>query len=596
MGIVAEDIARVREATDFVAVASEHIALKRVGRQWVGLCPFHAEKSPSFGISAEQGLYYCFGCGAGGDAIRFVQELEHLEFADAVERLAAKVGIQLRYDTAAVSQDRRRRTRLVEVMARAVDWYHDRLLSGSDAAAARSYLRSRGYDGEVVRNYRIGWAPEGWDTLARALDVPDDVLRDTGLGRLNSIGRQQDEFRGRVLFPIFDVRGDPVGFGGRALPGGRPPKYRNSPETPLYAKSRLLYGLNWAKAQVVTSGEVIVCEGYTDVIGMRQAGLDRAVATCGTSLTEDHVRALKNFARRIVLAFDADAAGQAAAARFYEWESSFEVDIAVADLPPGSDPGDLGSSDPDRLRAGVEGARPFLGFRIDRALASADLRSAEGRARAAQVAVDAIREHPNELVRDQYLMEVADLVKIEADRLRPILARPAAPRRAASPAERSGPAGEPARRVARKPPSAGPELEALRVAVHHPGAVAESLHESLFADPIILAAYEELCRADTLHDAVAAADDEVAALLQRIAVEPVDLELADDVMALLAKAAAKRAVLALTAESRGAQDPLRYNDDIAWLKLTLEELGDPSTAVEATGRLVRWLIGRAEPS
>src|SRR5437588_2094459 len=421
MGILAEDIARVREATDFVHLAGEHIALKRVGQRYTGLCPFHAEKTPSFSINPIEKLFYCFGCQAKGDVITFVREIEHLEFAEAVERLAAKVGVQVRYDRAAVSQDRQRRDRLVEVMKKAVDWYHERLLSGDDAAPARSYLRSRGYDGDVVRTFRLGWAPDDWDALARALRLPDDVLRDTGLGFVNRRQRQQDSFRARVMFPIFDTRGDPVAFSGRALPGTDGPKYKNSAESPLYSKSKVLYGLNWAKADVVAAAEVIVCEGSTDVIGFFLAGMPRAVAGWGTALTEDQVRTLKNFARRLVLAYDADTAGQAAAERLYEWEKRYEVDIAVADLPPGSDPADLARSEPDRLRAAIAEARPFLAFRIDRALSGASLTTLEGRARAAEAALAMIREHPDEFVRDQYVMEVSTRTRIEADRLRDAL-------------------------------------------------------------------------------------------------------------------------------------------------------------------------------
>ncbi|MDP8936720.1 MAG: DNA primase, partial [Actinomycetota bacterium] len=494
--ILPEDIGRVRAATDFVSVASEHIALKRVGRRWVGLCPFHAEKTPSFSVNGEEGLYYCFGCGAGGDAISFVQQVEHLDFAEAVERLAARAGVQVRYDNAAVSQDRQRRAHLVEVMERAVEWYHRRLLSGPDAAAARSYLRSRGYDGEVVRAYRLGWAPDAWDALCRALGVDDDTLRDTGLGVRNRMGRQQDVFRARVMFPIFDVRGDPVAFGGRALEGGSPPKYRNSPETPLYSKSRVLYGLNWAKAAVVEAGEVVVCEGYTDVIGLATAGVPRAVATCGTALADEHFRVLKNFARRVVLAYDADAAGQAAAERFYEWEKRYEVDIRVAELPTGADPGGLAQTDPAALRAAIEGAPPFLGFRLGRALAGADLRSPEGRARAAEAGVAVVREHPGDLVRDQYLMQLSDRVRIPADRLRRLLDAPSPPAGGARPAAPARPT----------PERAGPEMEALRVAVHRPEAVADRLHEVLFQSPVTLAAYRALCSAATLHQALETAD------------------------------------------------------------------------------------------
>src|SRR5436305_8514635 len=317
-----EDVDRVREASDFVQIASEHIALKKVGQRYVGLCPFHAEKTPSFSVNASEGLYYCFGCQAKGDVITFVRELQHLEFAEAVEWLAGRSGIQVRYDQAAVSHERQRRDRLVEAMTKAVDWYHERLLSSSDAAPARSYLRSRGYDGDIVRTFVLGWAPDDWDALARTLKLPDDVLRDTGLGFVNRRGRQQDAFRARIMFPIFDVRGDPVAFSGRLLSGDGP-KYKNSAESTIYSKSKVLYGLNWAKAEVVRVGEVIVCEGSTDVIGFAQAGLPRAVAGWGTALTEDQVRTLRNFARRIVLAYDSDKAGQAAAGRLYEWERRY---------------------------------------------------------------------------------------------------------------------------------------------------------------------------------------------------------------------------------------------------------------------------------
>ncbi len=597
MGIVTDDIARVREATDFVAIASEHIALKRVGRRWVGLCPFHAEKSPSFSVNGEEGLYYCFGCGVGGDAIRFVQEVEHLDFADAVERLASRAGLTVHYDTVAVSQERQRRATLLEAVAKATEWYHQRLLSSPDAAAARGYLRSRGYGGDVARKYLLGWAPDAWDGLSRALHLPDDVLRDSGLGRVNSIGRQQDEFRARLLFPILDVRGDPIAFGGRALPGGQPPKYRNSAESALYAKSRTLYGLNWAKGPVVEAGEVIVCEGYTDVIGLATAGLPRAVATCGTALTEDHFRVLKNFARRVVLAFDADAAGQAAAARFYDWEKRFEVDIAVADLPPGSDPGDLAASDPAALKSAVENARPFLGFRVERALAGADIRSAEGRAKAAEAAMAVVREHPSDLVRDQYVMQVADRVRIDADRLRRLaVARPSAAtaRPGAASGRQSAPeTRQPERTAARQTAPAGPELEALRVAVNHPEAVAANLHEVLFADPSVLEGYRALRRSTTLHEAIAGADPATAALLQRLAVEDDESD-PDDVMARLAEEAAKRAVADLEVDARQSANARDYADDMGWLKLSIEELRDPAAAVEATGRLVRWLIQRFE--
>ena len=315
MGIVDEDIARVRESTDLVAVVSGYTQLKRVGQRWSGLCPFHNEKSPSFSVNPEKGVYYCFGCQVRGDVISFVRDIDHLDFQGAVEQLASKFGIALRYTDKHEGERHEARSKLRDVMVAAVDWYHQRLLTGADAGAARRYLRDRGFDGETVRRYRLGWAPDDWDQLAKALrkDFSAKVLRDAGLGRESKHGGTNDFFRARILFPIFDPQGDPIGFGGRMLPGGRPPKYQNTPETSLYRKSKVLYGLNWAKDEAVRSNEVIICEGYTDVIGFASAGLARAVATCGTALTDEHVRILQRFAPRLVLAFDPDAAGQAAA-------------------------------------------------------------------------------------------------------------------------------------------------------------------------------------------------------------------------------------------------------------------------------------------
>ncbi len=577
MGIVDEDVARVRAATDFVQVASEHLALKRVGQRWVGLCPFHAEKSASFSINANEGLYYCFGCQAKGDVITFVREVEHLDFVGAVERLAGKAGIELRYDEAREGQDRQRKSRLVEAMGRAVEWYHQRLLDGPDAAAARGYLRSRGYDGDVVRAFRMGWAPDDWDALAKALRLPDEVLKDTGLGFVNRRGNQQDSFRGRVLFPIFDAAGKPVAFGGRNMPGSDGPKYKNSPETPIYSKSRTLYALNWAKSEVVSNGEVVVCEGYTDVIGFFGAGVRRAVATCGTALADEHFRMLKNFARRIVLAYDADSAGQAAAERFYEWERRYEVDVAVIALPPGSDPGDLAREDPEGLAKAVAEAKPFLAFRLDRVLDGANLRTPEGRARAAEAAMGVIAEHPSELVRDQYLMQVADRCRIDADQLR----RGTFVARSSSPSRAEG--GTP---VPGRMDPGGPELEALRLAVHRRDEVAGRLRAVLFADERNLAAFSALSTSATVHDAITAADPGAADLLQRLAVEESSAEV-DDVLTQLVRRAAQRALGELEADARAnPEEALGLAATMTWLKVTLEDLPD----AEAADRLVEWLV------
>jgi DNA primase len=579
--------------TDAVQVIGEHVGLKKVGRRWTGLCPFHAERSPSFSLNAEEGLYYCFGCQAKGDVISFVREIEHLDFVEAVERLASRAGITLRYDKGAEGRDRQKRERLYEAMERAVEYYHQSLLSGKDAAPARGYLRSRGYDGDIVRKFRIGWAPDEWDALARHLDVDEAVLRDTGLGFVNRMKKRQDAFRARVMFPILDNRDRTIAFGGRRLEGGEGPKYKNSADTVLYAKSRTLYGLNWAKSEIVTSGEAVVCEGYTDVIGLHQAGVPQAVATCGTALTEEHIRMLRNFARRVVLAYDADAAGQAAAERFYEWEQKLDLDLAVVSLPAGTDPGDMARRDQAGLKKAVGEARSFLGFRLDRVLEAADLRTNEGRARGAAGAMQVVAEHPDPLVRDQYLMEVADRTRVAPERLRELAGvrrrTPAAapPPRAGAPANRQPepPGGRPARR--------GPELEALRLMAHRREQVEGLLHEMLFDDELYAAAYMALRSAGSIGEALEMADPGAAALLQRIAVEEADADPAD-VAALLARSAAMRRLADLEAEARQSERAGEIAAVVGWLKLSIEELDENDTRAEATDRLVAWLAERPQ--
>jgi DNA primase len=571
-----------------------------VGRRWQGLCPFHSEKSPSFSVNAEEGLYHCFGCQKSGDVITFVREKEQLDFPGAVEWLANKYGIALRYTDRNESESRRRRTRLVEAVASAVEWYHERLLTGSDSAEARRYLRSRGFDGETVRRYRIGWAPEDpkqWDPLCRHLRLPDADLKASGLGAVNSRGRQYDFFRGRVLFPIYDDRGDPVGFGGRILPGHQGPKYKNtSDDAAIYAKSKVLYGLNWAKEHIVQHGEAIVCEGYTDVIGFATAGLPRAVATCGTALTEDHIRLLKRFTNRIVLAFDADSAGQSAAARVYEWEQKHDVEFAVADLPAGVDPADLAREDPARLAEAVSGARPFLGFRVERALAAGDPRTPEGRARTAEAALSMVREHPSDLVRDQYVMAIADRCRIDPDQLRARLRAPAAGRNDGDDRGRGIAVAVDRGGSSRRSSTDTAEDEALRLVVHERDAIVDRLSPVLFASPRRRMAFESLRDEKELHAAIEAAPETVRDLLMRLAVEEPDGD-PDHAVADLARYAAVREVDALRAEAaavRAPHDLRNIVECIDWLRHRLEELDDPETRNQASGQLVAWLADHGE--
>jgi DNA primase len=634
MGIPDEDVARVRAATDIVALIGEHTALKRQGRRWVGLCPFHGEKTASFSVNAEEGFYYCFGCQAKGDAISFVRATEHLDFVDAVRRLADKSGITIHEDANA-GRDSVRRKVYSDVMEQATEWYHQRLLTGADAGPARNYLRSRGYTGEVVRRFRLGWAPDDWDALCKGLRLDEDLAVGSGLGFTNRAGRLQDAFRARVLFPICDPSGRPVALGGRVLPGSPDPaKYKNSTETPIYSKRKTLYALNWAKADIIASGEVVVCEGYTDVIGYFEVGLPRAVATCGTALGDEHFRLLRNFGRRVVLAFDTDGAGQAAAGRFYEWERRHEVDVVVADLPAGTDPGELSRSDPDALRASVAGAKPFLQFRVERLLADADLATAEGRAKAADAALSAVAEHPDDLVRDQYVMQVAERCRLEPGPLRERLERirregpKEAPSRSATrhrsdptgarpagtgeawvrdpdddgwdadgfddggswDAAAGGPSGGTAGATGRGTASGSfrPGLEALRLAIHRPEDVAQRLEAELFRDPLQRAAFSALVEADDLPQAMDAAPPEVRALLVRLVVEePVGQP--EEVVLQLVRHAARQE---LAEAAREARTSPAVAAQAASATVWVQELDDPATATAATDRLVAWLVGR----
>ncbi|MCY3635643.1 MAG: DNA primase [bacterium] len=621
MGIHDEDVARVREATDIVAVIGEYVQLKRVGRRWQGLCPFHAEKTPSFSVNAEMGVYHCFGCKASGDAITFLREVEHADFVEAVERLAGRAGIALRYTSPGEGVDRQKRGKLTEALEKAVEWYHQRLLTAPDAGPARGYLRHRGYDGDVVRQYRLGWAPDDWDALAADLGVgaeggmPAQVFSDAGLGFRNKGGRIQDSFRARLLFPILDPSGKPVGFGGRVLPGGEGPKYKNSVDNAVYRKSRVLYGLNWAKQDIVNAGEVIVCEGYTDVIGFAQAGLSRAVATCGTALTEDHVRVLRRFAPRIVLAFDADAAGQTAAERFSQWEHAFELEVAVADLPPGADPGDLAQSDPERLAAAVTGAVDFMDFRINRVLGEADLSTVKGQVRAGERAARLVAEHPNPEIRDKYLVEVSDRCSVSVDHLRRVMAdaRRRGQRRATRPASEDAPhpadtghesdgdfgeyseqEGNEANGSSDSPPPNNVERQVLWLAANKPGGVWPEIGPEMFHHPLYRGVFEALLEYPDMDTLLAEADPRVIALMRELVVDE-DEELRtsrhrqDVVMAILLYESAQRELAYLERQARtgSADDDLLRR--VARLKTTVDQLRESEWEADQARALLELL-------
>ena len=359
----------------------------------------------------------------------------------------------------------------------------------------------------------------------------------------------------------------------------------------------------------------MVCEGYTDVIGCFQAGVPWAVATCGTALAEEHFTLLRNFAKRIVLAYDADAAGQSATSRVYEWERKHEVDVVVAELPGGSDPGDLARTDPEGLARAVKEARPFLQFRVDRVLNGSDLTTAEGRARAADAALTAVAEHPDDLVRDQYVMRLADRCRLDAARLRERLDHLRAHPPTAPAERRRGRRDEPPPREipeddgdailfggtpeSFQAPRAGPGLEALKLAVHRPEEVADRVHTVLFADVVQREAFTALLEHDSVHDAVESASPEVASLLRRVTVEePLagDPELGDpvdSVITVLLRAAVRRALSDMEIRARAEEIPWQERAaETAQVRLWLDELDDSDTWRDASDRLVAWLVER----
>jgi DNA primase len=395
----------------------------------------------------------------------------------------------------------------------------------------------------------------------------------------NRSGRLQDAFRARVLFPIFNENGEAVGVGGRILPGSSDPaKYKNSPETPIYTKSKTLYGLNWAKGDIVAADQAIVCEGYTDVIGFHRAGLPRAVATCGTAFTEEHVRLLKRYAKRVVLAFDADAAGQGAAERFYEWEQKYQVEVSVARFPGGKDPGELAQSDPDGLTAAVGSALPFLGFRLDRVLQGQSPQSPEQRARLGEVAMAVINEHPNSNVRKLYAGQVAAQVGLSVADLVQLAERGARRPQVQVAAARS-----------RRGPRENAEFVAITQLVQDWDSIAPWLVESLFADELYRRAFLAIAAAGgDLGSALQEADPEAREVLERAAV--VDLEIDAEAEARNLIAAAVRRELASVAR---LVDPVVEREDRD-AQLRLHDLEAPEHAASAAEWLLVWLAARTE--
>ncbi|MEW6059834.1 MAG: DNA primase [Actinomycetota bacterium] len=415
-----EDLEAVRERTDLVKLVSGYLTLKKAGHDsFVGLCPFHPEKTASFSVSPAKGLYYCFGCGAGGDAIRFLRDVEHLEFGEAVERLAKETGVALHYegDSPAERRAASRRQALYRANEEAFALYHHTLLEGREADRAREYLQTRGIDREVSEAFGVGYAPSRQDFLLRKLarGLSPEILLEAGLVVRDAGGGLRDRFRGRITFPVHDLSGRAVGIGARTLPGDKEegPKYLNSPETPVYKKAEVLYNLHRAKSEVSKSGEIVVVEGYTDVIALVRAGIEAAVATCGTALGEGHFRLASRFAQRMVLAFDSDEAGARAAERAYEFLEQFPVQPVVLILPEGLDPADfIEQHSAEAFRELAGRATPLVEYMLLRSVGRRDLSTVEGQTAAVSAALPILEGLSDPVRRQEYAHMLAELAGV----------------------------------------------------------------------------------------------------------------------------------------------------------------------------------------
>jgi len=417
-----EDIAAVRERTDIVKLVSGYLTLKKAGHdRLVGLCPFHTEKTPSFGVSPSKGLYHCFGCDKGGDAIGFLRDVERLEFAEAVERLAKDAGVTLRYegDTPAERRVASKRQALVRANEAAFELYHRTLLEAKEGEEARAYLESRGIDRDVAAEFEIGYAPAYPDFLLRRLvrSLSAELLVDAGLAIKDQEGNVRDRFRRRITFPVHDLSGKAVGIGARILPGGsgrdEGPKYLNSPETPVYRKAEVLYNLQRAKASATKLGELYLVEGYTDVIAMVRAGVTNTVATCGTALGEGHFRLASRFAQRMVLAFDSDDAGARAAERAFEFVERFPVQPVVLILSEGLDPADFVEKHGGQaLRELADRAVPLVEYMVRRTVGRHDLSTIEGQSAAVAAAVPMLEQLGDPVRQSEYAHLLAELAGV----------------------------------------------------------------------------------------------------------------------------------------------------------------------------------------
>ena len=424
---------KVKQQADIVRVIGEYVRLKKTGQNFTGLCPFHQEKTPSFAVHPVRQIYHCFGCGAGGDVFKFVMEMDKSPFPEAVRTVAEKCGIPIprpRERSPEEHRENQQRSALVEMHREAAAYFVRQLHESAEGKVAEAYLEDRGLDRNAMNRFGLGWAPSLGDALLRLLKqkYPEKLLEVSGLFNRNESGRLYDKFRSRIMFPIANDAGKVIAFGGRAM-GDAVPKYMNSPETPIYSKSNVLYHLDRAKEELRKSDFGILVEGYMDAIAVARAGFTNVVASCGTSLAEPQIKLLARFTRRVVVNYDPDTAGQVATERSLTLLLEKEFDVRVLALPGGADPDKfLKEQGAEAYRKLLAQALPYLDYLIGRAR-QMDRSSAAGKVAALNFLMPYVQRLPNRLLRSEWATRIASDLRVDEPVLREELRRAAVERR-----------------------------------------------------------------------------------------------------------------------------------------------------------------------
>lgn len=476
---------KVREAADIADLIGSRVELRRAGPgRMKGLCPFHDERTPSFSVNTAEGFYHCFGCGKSGDVFTWVQDIEGLDFVGALEALAQRYGVQLEVadEDPQAAEKREKRERLMALMERATAFYERCLWETDEAKTARAYLAERGLSEEVLRKFRVGYAPSAWDTLmnaARREKFSNQEIYEAGLViRSQSNGRLYDFFRRRIMFPLADRRGRVIGFGARKMDGDNDPrKYVNTSDSELFHKSDVVYGLHIARQSAAKAGETIVVEGYTDVLMLNQAGIENVVCSMGTALTERQLGELAKLGDRVLLAMDSDSAGQKAMLRAEEVARGKNISLRVVQMPDGLDPADLAQQrGPDAVREAVADSVPFVRFRVEAELEAGDTSTAEGKDAVIAALRPVFAAVPPSALREELIELVAERLDLQPAMVSSWVTTSGAAGNGAPPPNRQRPAADDAVAAPQRPAAMSPQVTAERdllvalVAAPAPGA------------------------------------------------------------------------------------------------------------------------------